>query len=89
MEPVSCCRSRRYSFSEQQTIDQRVAEIDRETEEYVESVGGRDRISEDRELWGQYCGIRMQEHEVIESVFAPNPPRVGGVVRVGGQVEGG
>jgi hypothetical protein len=62
-------------MSEQQTIDQRVAEIDRETEECVESVGGRDRISEDRELWRRYCEIRMQEHGVIESVFPPPIPR--------------
>jgi hypothetical protein len=64
-------------MSEQQTIDQRAAEIDREVEEYIESVGGRDRIAEDRELWGRYCEIRMQEHELIESAFPAAPKEVG------------
>ena len=64
-------------MSEQQTIDQKVAEIDRQTEEWLETVGGRDAITENRELWMQYLEYRGREHDIIESVVPNCPPEVG------------
>lgn len=62
---------------EQQTIDQKVAEIDRQTEEYIESVGGLDALEHDRDKWFGYVNIRSQEHDLIESAFPSAPSEVG------------
>ena len=75
-------------MSEQQTIDQKVAEIDQETEAWLETVGGRDAVSENRELWHQYMELRTREHDIIESVFPHAPKEIGELVELAERLQG-